>query len=684
MPRWVTSFHRVAAATPVALSSAPKHFTARPGTRGPSRHAVDANPELGVSGCVTLYELFRRTCAEHAEKPAVGWRPLDAAGEAGPFKWLTYKELRDRADAFGAGVEALGLCSANEDGMRLLGFYAKNRLEWNLAEQGCYSRSIIPVPMYDTLGADSVEYVVEQTGLTAVACTTNLASTLLEVASRRSSLRTLLLMDGEAAAIRGELASLRKAAAECSVDIYTFGEVEAAGAGDSAKTASPPNPQDVAFFCYTSGTTGNPKGALITHQGILSSLAAIQSAGLKMYPDDVHLSYLPLPHVFERAVQAAVVEGGGSIGYYQGEPLKILEDLAALRPTIFPSVPRLLNRVYDKVIAGVEEAGGIKAWLFNKALASKVANLRMGHLTHAIWDRLVFNGLKAKLGLDRVRMMVTGSAPIAPHVMDFLRAAFGVPVLEGYGQTESSCVITITSADDFSVGHVGAPAAVNEIMLEDVPEMGYLSTDTDHNGLPCLGRGEICFRGPNVFAGYYKMPEKTRSAIDADGWCHTGDIGLWTPEGKLKIIDRKKNIFKLAQGEYVAAEKIENIIARSSYVLQSFVYGDSLKSKLVAIIVIDPECPAVTRLGTPLDQLCSDSGFVLKVLKDIKAQCKEAALKGFEIPRAIFLEHEAFSVDNGILTPTFKLKRPVARDHYRAHIDSLYLQLEGGATPSKL
>lgn len=333
-----------------------------------------------------------------------------------------------------------------------------------------------------------------------------------------------------------------------------------------------------------------------THQGIICNASAVKAMGLDLSPEDAHLSYLPLPHMFERITQASCFAYGAHIGFYQGDPLLILDDLAALRPTFFPSVPRLLNRIHDKLKAGIEEAGGVKQSLFNYAYSTKLANLENGQVTHPVWDRIIFNGIRARVGLDRCRMMLTGSAPIAGHVLDFLRIVFCCPVHEGYGQTEATCASTFTFADDLTVGHVGGPLPCNDVRLVDVPEMGYFHTDKSHGadsegngGLPCNGRGEICFRGPNVFRGYYKMPEKTAETIDSEGWLHSGDIGLWLPSGKLKIIDRKKNIFKLSQGEYIAPEKVENIYTQSPFVMQNFVYGDSLQSCLVGVVVPDPE-----------------------------------------------------------------------------------------------
>jgi len=214
---------------------------------------------------------------------------------------------------------------------------------------------------------------------------------------------------------------------------------------------------------------------------------------------------------------------------------------------------------------------------------------------HATYDRLIFERIKEQLGMDHLRLVISGSAPLSDTVMTFWRCVLGGCVVEGYGQTENSAVATLGDVEDItSIGHVGGPQPTAEICLEDVPEMGYLHTDSVHEGAKCCGRGEILVRGPCVFKGYYKDEKKTRETIDEEGWLHSGDIGLWTVNGQLKIIDRKKNLFKLAQGEYIAAEKIENIISQSRFIAQAFVYGDSYKSYLVAIIVPDE---AVATLG---------------------------------------------------------------------------------------
>ncbi|CAM9816007.1 unnamed protein product [Chrysoparadoxa australica] len=561
------------------------------------------------------------------------------------------------------------------EGMRMLGLFSKNRPEWVIAEHGLFRHAGTTVPVYDTLGPDVLSYIVKQTGLKTILCSAETTQKVLDSVPQCPSLKAVIQMEQPTSA-------QRTAADAANIKLYSFTEIVAIGEGTPC-SPTPPKPGDVATFCYTSGTTGMPKGVLLTHLNIVSSLAGSTVRGLTCLSNDIHLSYLPLSHVFERMVQAALVTGTGAVGFYQGDTLKITADLAALRPTIFPSVPRLLNRVYDKIIAGAT-ASPVKKFLFETALATKTANLyNHGKLTHPLWDTIVFSKVKKKVGLDRCRVIITGSAPISAHVMDFLRVAFGVYVIEGYGQSENACAGTLTAFEDFTSGHVGGPWPSTEIKLVDVPDMGYLSTDTSHevsegHVIDCLGRGEICFRGPSVFKGYFKDPVKTAETIDAEKWCHTGDIGIWLTTGQLKIVDRKKNMFKLSQGEYVAAEKIENVYNACDLVAQSFVYGDSLKSCLVAIVVPDfevrwDEMGWFGSIGTSHKELCESKEVRELFLKEMREKGKEAKLKGFEQTKAVHLSPELFSVDNDLLTPTFKLKRHQAKLKFKKEIDTLYI-----------
>lgn len=275
---------------------------------------------------------------------------------------------------------------------------------------------------------------------------------------------------------------------------------------------------------------------------------------------------------------------GLKIGYYQGDPLKLVDDCSKLKPAVFPSVPRLYNRIYSKIKGGLEAQTGCKGWIARSAMNAKLARVRdTGAVTHGCWDALLFKKKVAALLGGNCKYMFTGSAPINSNVLDFMKIAMCCPLMEGYGLTETSGASAITWPGDPKTGHVGGPLPVVKWRLMDVPEMGYLSTDEPYP------RGELCMKGPAVFNGYYKRPDKTAEAFDAEGWFKTGDVALVLPNGSAKIIDRSKNIFKLSQGEYIAPEKIENIFALCPYVAQSLVYGDSLRSCAVAVVVPDPE-----------------------------------------------------------------------------------------------
>lgn len=305
-----------------------------------------------------------------------------------------------------------------------------------------------------------------------------------------------------------------------------------------------------------------------------------------MNREDSIISYLPYPHSFEQVLLAYFLMIGGRIGYYCGDPQKLTEDCQRLQPSMFPSVPRLYNRIYGLLKSGIDTAGGCKTWLAQKAIAAKMFYLRRdAAYNHGCYDKLVCNKFKARLG-GNVKYMLTGSAPIDQQVLEFFKVCFCCPVMEGYGLTEVSGGASVTFPEDPVSGHVGGPLRCVKWRIKDIPEMNYLSTDKPYP------RGEICMQGNTITAGYYKRPEKTAEAME-QGWFLTGDVCQVYPNGSVKIIDRSKNIFKLSQGEYIAPEKIENIFALSPYVAQSMLYGDSLKNCCVAIIV--PEMVKVKR-----------------------------------------------------------------------------------------
>ncbi|KAF9972523.1 hypothetical protein BGZ73_004343 [Actinomortierella ambigua] len=472
---------------------------------------------------------------------------------------------------------------------------------------------------------------------------------------------------------------LRLWAEEKGIRLLDFQEVEALGELHGRKH-NPPTPEDLYTIGYTSGTTGLPKGAMTTHANYLSLLGANETA-FAVFKDDTLFSYLPLGHVFGRVLEFFTLSAGGRIGYSTGDPLRLLEDMQALKPTVFPTVPRLMNRIYARVRAATVEAPGMVGVLARRAVAAKTANYQAGlGMTHPLWDRLIFNKVKQVLG-GNVRFMIIGSAPVASEILAFARIAFCCDIIEVYGQTEGTGAGTLTNFGDVTPGHVGAPAPCCEVKLIDVPELNYYSTDKPYP------RGELCVRGPSVIKGYLKEEKKTRETIDEEGFLHSGDVAILNPNGTFTIIDRVKNVFKLSQGEFVAAEKIENqILAKVPLIQQIFVHGDSTESSLVAIMVPEPDAfmpvlKQILNIDISASDLkafrdaCNHPKVRKAVLQIITNAGKAAQLKGFEFPKAVLIEPTPFTVENGRLTPTFKIKRHPVVQEYREQLTAMYNEI---------
>jgi long-chain acyl-CoA synthetase len=329
--------------------------------------------------------------------------------------------------------------------------------------------------------------------------------------------------------------------------------------------------------------TGNPKGAILKHVNLVSAVGGVNSL---MPPEflsetDIALSYLPAAHIYERSVDLTSIDCGRALGFSQGDNTKLAEDVAELKPTLFPGVPRVWQRMYDRINAQVSGSNLIARQMFQRGLAAKTDAIAHGISDQTLWDRLVFSKVAARFG-GRLKVLISGAAPISATVAEFIHIAFQAPMLEGYGLTETCATLTLGVLDCPNMGRdVGIPLPCNEVKLVDVPDMGYLTTDQPHP------RGEIWVRGFNVFSGYFKLPEVTAECLTPDGWFQTGDVGQWQPNGSLKIIDRKKvrltaseqtappsraaahsvasrclscpcqNLFKLSQGEYIRPEHIE-------------------------------------------------------------------------------------------------------------------------------
>ncbi|NXN21452.1 ACSL5 ligase, partial [Nycticryphes semicollaris] len=603
----------------------------------------------------TLYEVFQRGLHVSGNGNCLGYRKPKQ-----PYQWLTYKQVLDRAQYLGSGLLQKG-CKPSSD--QFIGIFAQNRPEWIISEYACYTYSMVAVPLYDTLGPEAIVYIVDKADISVVICDKpEKAQILLENCEKEKTpgLKTVILMD-----LFDE--ELKDRGAKIGVEILALQEIEELGRNNISEPV-PPKPEDLCIVCFTSGTTGNPKGAMLTHQNVVANAAAFLRSTentVECTTSDITISYLPLAHMFERVVQTVVYSCGAKVGFFQGDIKLLTDDMKTLKPTLFPVVPRLLNRIYDKIQSGAKSP--VKRCLLNFAVTMKTAEIKQGIIRNdSIWDELIFKKVQETMG-GRVRIMVTGAAPISPSVLTFLRAALGCQIFEAYGQTECSAGCTFSMPGDWTTGHVGAPLACNIIKLEDVEEMNYFSSNNE---------GEVCIKGPNVFKGYLKDPEKTAEAIDKDGWLHTGDIGKWLPNGTLKIIDRKKNIFKLAQGEYIAPEKIENVYIRSAPVAQVFVHGESLRSFLIGIVVPDPETlpEFAAKLGIKgsYEDICKNPAVKKAILEDMVRLGKAAGLKSFEQVKDLYIHTEMFSVENGLLTPTLKAKRPELVKVFQNEIEALY------------
>ena len=520
--------------------------------------AVYPNEQQPVT---TIWEGFQRGVRVSGREPCLGTRlyQLDVSGrpkltdgvpDRGGYVWSSYAEVEAEAKEIGAGMVAAGLKPAESN----VGIYSKNRHEYVAASLGAWSQSMRVVSLYDTFGPDSIQFIIGQAGISLIFITKENLPALLKVAANCPSLTHVVQFDD-----RQQWRNSHESVAKEDVDTFAglnirllaYSALRSLGQSSTTVFPHPPSPSTISYIMYTSGTTGNPKGAILNHIGLCSSAAASRET-VPFTPDDVHLSYLPLAHILECGIMCVMLFAGGRIGFSSGHIKKINEDLTTLRPTAMFGVPRVFQRIYQRVMAQIDDAGGITRRVAHHALSSSVAELRTGnpHFNGFLANK-VFGSIRVKLGLDRCRAIVTGAAPCPPYLIEFFQVLLDCKVVQGYGMTETHCIISSTRAGDVTRGHVGGPLACCEVKLVDVPDMNYHATDSPP-------RGEIWVRGPQLFKGYYQEQALTDEALTADGWLRTGDVGRWNSNGSLSIIDRKKNILKLAQGEYIPVEKVES------------------------------------------------------------------------------------------------------------------------------
>lgn len=588
--------------------------------------------------------------------------------QVGEYVWQTYQEAFDTVIAIGSAMRISGL---NPRGR--CGVYGANCPEWLMAMEACNGHSIYCVPLYDSLGADAVEYIVGHAEVSLAFIQDSKMAAMLKCLPRCTTFLKTLVCFGNISKEQ------REEAERLGVTAYSWSEFVDLGKKNPV-VISPPKKEDISTIMYTSGTTGEPKGVLLTHENITDVIAGVDhlldSLGEKMTQEDVYFSFLPLAHIFDRIIEEYSVRSGAAIGFWQGDVKRVVEDVGVLRPTIFAGVPRVYDRIYSGALQKVNAGGFLRKKIFDIGFQYKLSRMLKGlkqDKASPFFDSLVFSKIKQGLG-GRVRIILSGAAPLARHVEEFLRVATGSLALQGYGLTETCGASFVSIPDVISMmGTVGVPLPNIDVRLESVPELGY-------DALADPPRGEVCIRGKSVFVGYHKREDLTQDVM-VDGWFHTGDIGEWQQDGALKLIDRKKNIFKLSQGEYVAVENLENVYSFCPLIESIWVYGNSLESSLVAVIVPNQaaleDWAEANAVEGDFAAICDSSKARDHVLHELDALARSKKLRGFEFIKALHLEPQAFDIERDLLTPTYKKKRPQLLKYYKETIDNLYKSIKG-------
>ncbi|KAK2993861.1 hypothetical protein RJ640_003973, partial [Escallonia rubra] len=620
-----------------------------------------------VEGIESCWDIFRVSAEKYSSNPMLGQRE-NINGKAGKYVWLTYGEVYDIVSKVGASIRSSGI----KQGSRC-GIYGVNCSKWVISMQACNAQGLCCVPLYDTLGAGAVDYIIchAEISITFVQETKISEASALKICS---GFNMVLKTFPGAGKYLKTLVSFGKVTAEQKEVADSFGLViyswdDFLQLGLNKQFDLPVKKKsDICTIMYTSGTTGDPKGVVISNDSILSIISGVnhhlESMNEEFSEKDAYLSYLPLAHIFDRVLEELMISVGASIGFWYGDIKLLMNDIKELKPTVLCAVPRVLDRIYSGLVEKISSGGILKYSMFNIAYSYKLRNMSKGYKHEEaapLFDKVIFSKVKEGLG-GKVRLILSGAAPLATCVETFLRVVTCAHVLQGYGLTETCAGSFVSEPNELSmIGTVGPPLPNVDVCLASVPDMGY-------NALASTPRGEICLRGNSLFSGYYKQEELTKEVM-VDGWFHTGDIGEWQPDGSMKIIDRKKNIFKLSQGEYVSVEKLESIYSLVSSIDSIWVYGNSFESFLVA--VANPNKEFLERWGEEngvlgdFSTICDSQKAKAYILGELVNIGKEKKLKGFELIKAVHLDPIPFDMDRDLLTPTFKKKRAQFLKYYQ-------------------
>ncbi|MDX1623206.1 MAG: long-chain fatty acid--CoA ligase [Gemmatimonadota bacterium] len=565
------------------------------------------------------------------------------------------REFREEVELGAYGLIAWGV----EPGQRVA-LLSENRPGWGFADLSIQCAGGWTVPIYPSLTADEVQYILGDSG--AVACFVSTEEQLEKVEEVRDScpeLKCVITLDPI------ERDDERTGTARNLIERGR--EQREASPGAIEERLGEIDPEDVASILYTSGTTGRPKGVMLTHANFVSNVLDSLEM-LAITSSDVHLSFLPLSHSFERtAGYYIMIHAGVSIAYAESIDA-VADNMREVRPSVMTSVPRLYEKMYSRVLQSATEAGGVKErlvfWARRVGIEWAEQEVDGGagfwlNLQHRIADRLVFSKLRERTG-GRLRFFVSGGAPLAPKIAKFFYAA-GLPILEGYGLTETTPVISVNTFSEMRFGSVGKPIPNVEVKIEEDPERPE-------------GDGEILVRGPNVMKGYYGMPEKTDEVMAGDGWFRTGDIGIVDEDGFIFITDRKKDLIKTSGGKFIAPQPLENDLTLSKYVNQAVVVGNQRKYASVLIVPDFENLESRAReqgVSWEDPEELFEAEAVQELYRGILEELNED-LASYETLKKFRLVADEFTIEDGELTPTMKVKRRVVEEKYSDLIDTMY------------
>ena len=617
----------------------------------------------------------------------------------GKYIWKSWAQIYDLSKYFLYGITKFHLCpeilTDEEDEnktRRFMGIYSRNKEEWVVGCFGCQMDSIITVPIYDTLGMNAMEFIFKQTKLTTILSESKNLEMILKMNEENKICKVKNIIYVKSNDEKDNIEEIKEKLKNYGLNLISYEEIILTGKKcfeENDKEILEKNyrkisPDDVFLMSYTSGTTGNPKGAMISPGALLLSSNFIYNVGYHLSDKDIYLSFLPLCHLMEQIIFTVNLVFGSKIGFYSGNTRKLLEDIQELKPTFFCAVPRIYDRIYETIMDIINKKGLIFKKIFNKALAIKIYNFKKyGKLNHALFDPTIFNIIKNLFG-GKLAFMISGSAPMRIHILQNLAVMVNCPFIEIYGLTECNGLVTINSIYDTYMGTLGGIIITGELKLVDVPEYDYFSTDVNPETGVLEPRGEVCWKG-RLFKGYFKNKEETNRMIDKDGWLHSGDVGvILTKNGNaIKLFDRKKNIFKLSQGEYLSPEKIQVILINSKYIKQIFFHGDSHYSYAVALVYPDlNECIKYLKENKKMGDidynqikyvdLYENKIMENEIIKDCDIVGRKFGLKGFELPKKITIISEPFSIENNLITSTLKLQPRNIKNKYDIDLKKMY------------